>query len=89
MRLANEVARGHVTMPLQISNTPTSAPAIAFSTTPSFMTQYSKDDLQQIFKTVLDLRSLALLAPTLAPVITPHYKRPCERSLKAHFLDIY
>ena len=39
-----------------------------------------------MFRTVLDSRPLV---PVLAPATDLHYKGPCERPLKAWFLDIY
>ena len=49
--------------------------------------QYSKDDLQRIFKTFFDLRPLA---PPLAPILAPpQYKSSCKRLLKVRFLDVY
>ena len=51
------------------------------------MAQYLKDNLQQIFRILLDFKPLALLpAPALA---LQQYKGPCERPLKDQFLDVY
>ena len=62
-------------------------PAIALSVffILSSMAQYLEDDLQRIFKTVLDSRTPAFPL-ALAP---QQYKNPCERSLKAQFPEIY
>ena len=65
---------------------PVVAPLAAFGSADSFVVRYLKDDLQRIFRTVLNSRPLA---PVLAPTATPHYKGPRERPLKAWFPDIY
>ena len=52
-----------------------------------FMAQYLKDDLQQIFKTILDFSFLIFhLVSTSVP---QQYKSPCERPLKACFSNVY
>ena len=50
------------------------------------MTRYLEDDVQQIFRIVLDFR-LHTFLPTLALAL--HYKGLYEKLLKAQFLDIY
>ena len=67
---------------------PVIAPLAAFGSADSSVVRYSEDDLQRIFRTVLDSKPLA---PVLAPVIAaaPHYEGPCEKSLKVWFPDIY
>ena len=52
------------------------------------MVRYSKDDLQQILRTVLDFKPLTPFpAPVVAVVL--HYESPRERPLKARFPDIH
>ena len=53
--------KGNNTSTMLCASTPAVAPPIVFAL--SSMTQYSMDDLQRIFKTVLDFK---LLAPPLA-----------------------
>lgn len=49
--------------------------------------KYSKDKLQQIFKTILEARALApISAPALAPAAL---EKPQDKPLIARFLDIY
>ena len=54
---------------------------IAFGSANSSVVRYLEDDLQQIFRTILDSRSPA---PVSAPVVAvaPYYKSPYERPLK-------
>ena len=60
---------------------------VALATISSSMARYLKDDLQQIFRTVLYSR---LSASPLALAPAPQqYKSPYERLLKAEFLDLY
>ena len=72
--------------------TPAVTPAIALLVTFNFadssVVRYLKDDLQRIFRTVLDFR---FPAPVLAPIVAAalHYKVLHERLIKARFLDIY
>ena len=90
--------------PTKDSNRYTSAPAAIRVTTPvvapvlilfaisgfanSSMIRYLEDNLQRIFRTILDFRPLA---PILALVVAavPHYEGLRERLLKVWFLDIY
>ena len=72
--------------------TPAAAPVVvslaASASANFFVVKYSEDDLQRIFRTVLDSRpSASILAPVVAA--TPHYEGPREPSLKARFPDIY
>ena len=60
---------------------------MVFTTAPSSVAQYLKNDLQQILKTVLDFRPFVpLLAPAPA---CQQYKSLYKRLLKAEFLDVY
>ena len=59
----------------------TPAPADANATV-----RYLEADLQQIFRTVLEVRPLAP-APAPQPLVFPD--GPCERPLKARFLELY
>ena len=65
------------------ARTPTVAPSVVaalFS-----IARYLEDDLQRIFRTVLDSKLLAL-----SSAFTPQqYKGLCEKPLKTQFLDIY
>ena len=64
---------------------PTIAPPVVSAL--SSVAQYLEDDLQRIFKTILDFRRPApLLALSLA---LQQYKDPCKKPLKARFPDIY
>ena len=67
---------------------PVVAPLDVSGSADSSVVRYSEDDLQRIFRTVVDSR---LLAPVPAPVVAaaPHPEGPRERPLKAWFLDIY
>ena len=67
---------------------PIVAPLIASGPVNFFLVRYSEDDLQRIFRTVLDFRPPALV-PALVDVAAPHYEERDERPLKARFLDIY
>ena len=52
--------------------------------------KYSKDDLQQILKTVLQDTALALVfAPTPTPVPTLIVAKARQEKLKAHFPNVY
>ena len=64
------------------------APLVASSSANSSVVGYLKDDLQQIFRTVLDFKPLAPV-PALVVAAAPHYESPRERPLKAWFPDIY
>ena len=66
--------------------TPASAIAPLAGAVPSSMAKYLEDDLQKILRIVLNSRHLAY-----STVLTsaPHHKSPCEKLLKAQFLDVY
>ena len=67
---------------------PVVSPFVAFGSADPFVVRYQEDDLQRIFKTVLDSRpSVLVLAPVVAAAL--HNKSSCERLLKAWFPDIY
>ena len=72
--------------------TPAVAPIVAPLVTSGFanssMVRYLEDDLQQILRTVLDSRPLALV-PTFVIAVAPHYKGPYDQPLKTWFPDIY
>ena len=53
----------------------------------TFVAQYLEDNLQQIFKIVIDSRSF-VLPPALVPALQ-QYKSSCERPLKARFANVY
>ena len=67
---------------------PVVAPLVVSGSANSSVVRYLKDDLQQILRTVLDSRPLALV---LAPIIAtaPHYQSPREQLLKTWFANIY
>ena len=52
-----------------------------------FMAHYLKNDLQLIFRNVLDSKPPSALAPAL--VVAQQHKGPCKMFLKAWFPDIY
>ena len=68
-----------------MSRAPTSAIAPPVISALSSVAQYSEDDLQRIFRTVLHFRPLA--SPLV--FVPQQYKGPCERPLKARFLNVY
>ena len=67
---------------------PVVAPLVVSGSANFSVIEYLKDDLQRIFKTVLDFESLAPV-PTPIVAAAPYYEGPRERLLKAWFLDIY
>ena len=68
-----------------VSRTPTPAIILSVISALFSIARYLEDDLQQIFRTLLDSRPPALL---LAPA-PQFYEGPCEKSLKAWFPDVY
>ena len=67
---------------------PVVAPFATSGSTDFSVVRYWEDDLQRIFRTVLDSRPPA---PVPAPVAaaSPYFEGPHVRLLKARFLDIY
>ena len=67
---------------------PVVAPLAASGSADSSVVRYLEDDLQRIFRIVLDFK---LPATVPAPVIAaaPHYESPHKRPPKAWFPDIY
>ena len=72
--------------------TPAAAPVVASlaasGSADSSVVRYLEDDLQWIFRTVLDFRPPAPV-PALVVAAVPHSEESRERPLKARFLDIY
>ena len=64
------------------------APLAASSSANSSVVRYLEDDLQRIFRTILNCKPpVPVPAPVVAAV--PHFEGLCKRPLKARFLEIY
>ena len=64
------------------------APLVIFDSADPFVIRYSKDDIKQILKIVLDLKFLVLVLALIVAAV-PHYKGSRKRALEAWFPDIY
>ena len=74
------------------ASTPAAAPVVTLlaisGSANSFVVRYLKNDLQRIFRTVLNFRPSASV-PASVVATALHYESLRERSLKAWFPDIY
>ena len=84
-RVAPTNDSGTLTYTSAVSLTPISTPPLAFALAAANSTvRYLDTDLQQIIKTVLDVRP-----PAPAPKTLFFPDSPCERPLKAKFFELY